>query len=225
MKRGWQNLFGIVLLMGFGSVAQAQTLYGPGGLFIHPTAFTSPQGRFGLNVSYFTQLVGSNTSTDWIPVSLTYSVSNRAEIGALFLERRFGEYRTSAGAFVRYQILPDATSHPALAIAGSYLDGDVKQSSVSAVFSHVFRHNGRTLLALHAGGQWARRSDIIDPSDGVSGFLAASVPLGSRFSLVGEAGTKFGFDRHETSAFGLTWQASKIIQLGIGFVNTGRSKD
>jgi hypothetical protein len=215
----------MLLLIAIVRLAHAQTLYGPGGLLIHPTALTPPQGQFGMNVSYYNQIIGTNTSTDWIPISLTYSISDRVEIGALFVDRRLGDYRTSEGGFARYRILADAPSHPAFAIAGSYLDGDVKQSSVSGVFSHVFRRGGHKLLVLHAGAQWARRSDIALPGDSLSGFLGAAVPLGDRFSLIAEAGTKFSFDRHETSAFGVSWQASKIVGISLGFVNTGRSKD
>src|ERR1043166_4958862 len=114
-----------ILMLGFaGTIASGQTVYGPGGLFIHPTAFTPSKDATGINVSYFTQKIGA-ARTEWIPVSLTYSPENRIELGALYVNRLArSEHRDSGGAFAKFQFLEPKDRRPAIAIAASYIGGD-----------------------------------------------------------------------------------------------------
>jgi len=197
----------------------AQTVYGPGGLFVHPTASTSPAGTQA-HLSWFTQEANGAVSR-WIPASLTYSPDGRMQYGGLFVSRRAGgRERPSAGAFAKYQIMRGSVLSPGIAVAGSYLGGDVQQSSLSIVGS------GRipaTTLTVHTGGQWARRADLPVSSDSFSRFLAVEASLGKGLRLVAESGSRFRFDREPASAYGLMWSSPRGYQLGIGWVNTGRS--
>jgi len=216
----------ITLLCGLWKSAQAQTAYGPGGLFVHPTAFVPARGTTDLNVSYFSQQLPPQRETEWLPVSLSYAVTDRAQLSALYVHRRAGAHQgDSGGLFGKYQIAPDTARSPAFALAGSFLSGDVKLSSLSGVLSHTFRDSGRPVLSLHLGGQWARRADIAHPQDSVGGFIGAEAPLGRKISLVGEWGTRFRFDPSHTSALGLMWNAGHGVRIGLGYVNVGRSRD
>ncbi len=197
----------------------AQTVYGPGGLFVHPTASAVPLGMRA-NLSWFTQ-EANGARSQWIPASLTYSPDGRLQFGGLFVSRRAGgRERPSGGAFGKYQIIRGSVLSPSIAIAGSFLGGDVQQSSLSAVGS------GRipaTPLTVHSGLQWARRADLPVSSDGFSRFLGVEASLGKGFRLVAETGTRFRFDREPASAYGLMWTGPGGWELGIGWVNTGRS--
>jgi hypothetical protein len=210
----------------FGGFARAQTAYGPGGLFVQPTAFLPPEHALNLNVSTFTQRIDGRPSSQWIPASLAYSFTNRLEAGPLFVHRSFngGEF-LSGGAFAKYSLAPDRPNRPAIALAGSFLTGDVRLASVGLVASHAFRSGDRTVFSLHAGGLWGRRDDITRPGDSLSAFVGADLPLGREFSIIAEYGSRFSFDYKERSAYGVVWRPKRGPQIGVGFVNTGRSSE
>lgn len=217
-------LVGLTVLLSLSSLGGAQTIYGPGGLFVHPSAFVPQRGAIGLNVSWFSQKIDAGGRTEWLPVSLTYGATERLEVGALYVNRRArGRQRDSGGVFAKYQIGKDSAGGPAIALAGSYVGGDVQQSSLSLVASHAFKRGDQTLFTAHLGGQWARRADIPVTKDDFGGFIGLELPLIDGLSLVGEAGTRFRFDRNSTSAIGLMWKARNGISIGVGYVNVGRS--
>src|SRR5438105_3861830 len=54
---------------------------------------------------------------------------------------------------LKYQVVPDAPSHPAFALTGSYLPHDHLESSVAGVFSHGFAAGRRVLAVLHLGAK------------------------------------------------------------------------
>lgn len=204
--------------------ARAQTVYGPGGLFVHPSAFTPRQGQVGLNASWLTQDGG--VRQEWTPVSVTYAVTDQAQIGVLHINRAYaGNGHSTRGLFGKYQIVPDSPNRPAVAIAATLLDADIEQYSVSGVASHDFMRNGRRMATGHVGVQWARRQDIADPKQDASLFVGAVVPIAQAWSLVGEYGTKFRFNKEAASAFGISWVGRDGLSLGVGWVNTGRSDD
>jgi hypothetical protein len=217
-----------MLLLGLwiGPAAQAQTAYGPGGLFIHPTATVPSRGALDLNLSWYTQRIEGQPTTQWIPVSVAYSATDRFQVGPLFLERLVKDRsRASGGLFARYLLTPDGLHHPAVALAGNFYAGDVRLASVSLVSSHAFRQRDRSLFTVHLGAQWARRSDIPRAQDSLSGFVALEAPLSQNFAAVAEYGTRFSFDYKERSALGVVWRPKGGLQVGVGFVNTGRSSE
>jgi hypothetical protein len=121
----------VSFLLGFavwciGSHVGAQTAYGPGGLFIHPTAFTPPKGTVSLSVSRFA--IKDDDGTDhWLPVSLTFSPSDKTQIGGLFVT----EDGASEGLFGKAELTADSPTRPAFGIAGSFLTGSKEQSSIA----------------------------------------------------------------------------------------------
>ena len=210
-----------VLLVCFAHLTgRAQTVYGPGGLFIHPTAFLPEQRSPQINLSWFTQ-EANGVESRWVPASLTFFPNKRAQLGGLFVSRRLrGAERTSGGLFAKYQLQEGGVLTPTLAVSGSYLGGDVQQSSLSAVGS--WRIPGLRGITGHSGYQWVRRADLPVSRDDLSSFLGVEVPIGPGFRLVGEMGSRMKFDRKAAAAVGVMWSGSRL-SLGVGFVNTGRS--
>ncbi|HLK60860.1 MAG TPA: hypothetical protein VKU00_30125 [Chthonomonadaceae bacterium] len=227
MPNRLNSLIGLMLLAMVGGPVSAQTIYGPGGLFVHPTAFPQARNSTTFNVSFLTQRDPDDTSeTGYLPISLVTNLNGRTDVGALYLHRNLGDQRReSGGLFARYALSPDRPDRPALAIVVSFLAGDVRQSSVTLVASHQITRIAtitRPLFTLHAGLMYGRRDDVAPASDGLSVYGGASVPLGHDFALIGEIGTQFAFDDRAASAFGLQY-TGRGYSLGIGFVNTGRS--
>ncbi len=223
-------------VLGFLSTAgAAQTTYGPGGLFIHPTAYLPRKSAIGLNSSYFRQTEARTRHGEWFPQSLTYSVTDRLQVGGLYLHRSIDDQdEDGLGAFAKAQLLAEGPDRPAVALAGSYVGGDFRYSSVALVASRRFRAGGRDTFIGHVGAQYASRPrfdpsrppDFEGPELGDSGlFVGGELPLGRAISLVAEAGTRFKFETHAESAIGLMWTGPGSLRVGIGVVNVGPSRD
>ena len=203
--------------------AGAQTIYGPGGLFVHPTAFTAHRGATGMNVTWFTQERNGGPRTEWLPVALTHAFTSQDEAGVLFIDRRTPSGHTSSGgAFFKHQFLQDSDSRPAVAIAASYIGGDIQLSSLSGILSHRLAQTGKQGITVHLGAQWVRRADIPVTQDDFAAFVGAELPLSREFRLVGDVGTRLKFDRSATSGVGIIWSSPHGFNLGIGYVNAGR---
>ncbi|HEV2471930.1 MAG TPA: hypothetical protein VGS41_04650 [Chthonomonadales bacterium] len=214
----------LLLLLAGHLPARGQTVYGPSGLFVHPSAYTSDRGAFGLNVSYFKQFLGNGIHADWLPVIATYGVTRKLEVGGIYVDRRFGKFdRGSQGAFAQYQLVPDSSTGPAVALVGSFIAGDLRQTTISAVASHTFGAGSKPGITLSGGLEWARRGDIPRPADAAGLFAGIEVPVGGGFRLVGEDGTRLSFDAAPASSFGAMWSGNGSMRLGVAFVNTGRS--
>jgi hypothetical protein len=197
-----------------------QTVYGPGGLFVHPTAFMEPSGSRA-NLSWFTQ-EANGVESRWIPASLTFDLDQDTQAGALYVSRLLrGAERSSGGVFFKRRIIRESVLSPGIAVIGSYLGGDVQQSSLSLAGS--WRIPAARGLTLHSGIQWARRADLPVSRDGFSRYMALDAPLGAGFRAVGEIGSRFSFDRKASSAYGLMWSGPGGLEVGVGWVNTGRS--
>src|ERR1051325_577933 len=109
MHRGRISLILALAAIGSASRAAAQTIYGPGGLFVHPTAFTAGRGATALNASWFTQKPDNGPASEWLPVALTHAFTSHDEAGALYIDRRTPAGHTSSGgAFLKHQFLPDS---------------------------------------------------------------------------------------------------------------------
>src|SRR5437016_851622 len=61
--------------------ARAQTVYGPGGLLINPSALIPARGELDLNVSWYSQHIEGQPTSQWIPVSLAYTPTDRLQLG------------------------------------------------------------------------------------------------------------------------------------------------
>jgi len=223
MRATW--LVGLVAVAAWVPPCAAQTVYGAGGLFIHPTALTPPRGDSTLSLSYFTQRLRGARS-EWLPASWALSPTDRVQAGAVFLHWQGGRVsRQSGGLFARWQLAPVGEGLPAVALAGSLLAGEVRLGQVSLVASQpLASHPWRGVVA-HAGLQWARRADIPTSDEDWSLFGGLEAPMGGGFRLVGEAGTRLGFNRRGALAVGILWSGPPGIRIGIGAANIGRSDD
>jgi hypothetical protein len=203
----------------------AQTAYAPGGLFVHPTAYTPRAHQFSTYAAAFTQDQALGINNSYYPLSFTYSPTDKLQVSALAVYHQAADdpSHTHLGTFLKYQFLPDTSSHPAFAITGSYIPGDHLESTVAGVVSHRFVHNGRVLTTAHLGIKWGRTSDEERGRDDVGGFVGLQVPLNREWNLVGETSTRLKFDRSSATSIGVMYQPRHGIGLSIALVNGGRS--
>jgi hypothetical protein len=206
--------------------AAAQTVYGQGGLLLHPSAFMRPAGSLNFGASYFSQRTGTTGRSEWNPYSLSYAFSGRAEFGVTAIRHQGTgiEAHTHVGPFVRYQFLPDTPSHPAVGLQASDLPSDLRQTTVAGVLSHRFGPARRAALTVHTGLEWVRTSGETGNQSDAAGFVGLQVPLTRELAITGEVGTKLKFERHSASAIGLMWASPAGPSVAIGWVNNGRSR-
>ena len=211
-----------VSLVCLATTARAQTIYGPGGLFVYPSAFTPVRGTFNLNASFFTQTETGRGRAEWQPTSLTYSPTDRAQLGASFIHRhREGESSGSGGVFGKYRLISSAPDHPAtVSVVGSYLGPGITQSSLGVVASQSFKEGDLTRYTGHLGVRWARKGS----QDGLAAFVGAQATLSPSVSVLAEFGTRFRFDVKASTGIGVVW-AGRGQSLGVGYVNTGGSQN
>jgi len=224
-KRPGLAILGAVLALGAGSAARAQTTYAPGGLFVHPTAFTPKAHQYSIYAAAFTQDQERGINNSYYPFSLTYSPSDRLQVSGLFVYHQAADdpSHTHEGVFLKYQILPDTRKTPAFAIAGAYVGNDHLESSVAGVFSHAFLRGTRVVAILHAGAKWGRTGEDDGNVDDVGGFVGAQLPMSRQWSLVGETSTRFKFDRSGASSVGVMYEPAHGPGISLGLVNGGRS--
>jgi hypothetical protein len=216
--------FGILCSLCCVAPAGAQTFYGAAGLFVHPTAFTAPPGSRNFNVTTLTQEVGQNRDR-YVPISAAWGLSPRAEAGLLAVYHTGEVTHTHwhGGAFAKYQFVADSARHPAVALTGTFRQHDLLESSVVGVMSHQFERNGRGWLTAHTGVKWGRSNAEHDHATGLAGFVGIEVPLSPRLRFVAETSTRLDFEAAAAQSFGLMWHAPNGQNVGIGFVNIGRS--
>jgi hypothetical protein len=223
--RGIFTLVCGLIALGIGSSAQAQTAYTPGGLFVHPTAFLPPAHQFSVYAAAFTQDQEMGINASYYPLSLNYTATDRLQVSALVVYHNMQDMppHTHLGAFLKYQIAPQTASHPAFAIAGSYVGKDMQESMVSGVASQRFTLHGRLVTIAHLGIKWGRTSDDDGNRTDVGGYTGVELPINRQWNIVGEISTRMKFDRAGASSIGLMYHARSGLGISLAVVNNGRS--
>jgi hypothetical protein len=208
-------------------------VYGPSGLFLHPTGYLPPDRHTTFGATYFTQVretPAGDVTTEWIPVFVDQRLTKRLEGGLVYLHQRVSsEDRTSYGGFAKYQLLPEQGSRPALALAADYLSGDLRSASGYLVASKQFG-TGRHPIRAHLGYVVTRRSDLQGASGRFSEtddapYAGLELFLTPKLRLVGEVEAKMKFYAEAPMSVGLMWTPERNVGLGIGWLNTGRSSE
>lgn len=219
------SVIGLLLLTLCAPCAFAQTAYAPGGLFVDPTAFTPREGQWNLYAAFFDQYEIEGKEDHYAPVNVIYSPTNSLEVSFLTVYHDgFGHpHHFHLGGFVKYQFIPDAPRHPAIAWTAAYVGRDHMQWSSAAVVSHAFLNSrGRASIIPSVGVKWGSASEDATGTD-FAGFVGLQVPVGHGFQVIGEESTKFKFDRGCASGIGASWTSRTGTTLTLGYVNTGRS--
>jgi len=215
----------LVSLGAYSRTADAQTAYAPGGLIIHPTAFTSPRNSFFLYSAAFTE--ESSATSSLYPTSLSYSPTDNLQVSAILAYHQSANLPSHShiGTFDKLQLVPDAPNHPAFAISYAYVANDFRETSVSGVASHNFTRNKHPLLTLHLGAEWMKVPPYAGSKQDTSGFVGLEVPLSRLWTVFGETGTRLDFDTASATSFGVMYHARHSPDFTLGFLNTGSSKD
>lgn len=223
-------LVGLLLAPG---VAYSGGVYGPSGLFLHPTGYLPPDRRPTWGLTYFTQTRETATgkrSIDWAPVFVDQRLSDRFEGGLVFVyQHALSDDLQSYGGFAKYQLSAEQDRRPALAVAVDYLSGDLRTASAYLVASKQFGTGDHPIRA-HLGYVVTRRSDLQGPGGRFhetddAPYAGLEILLTPRLRLVGEVEAKMEFYTRTPMSVGLMWSPSENVGLGVGWLNTGRSSE
>lgn len=212
--------------------AQAQSIYGPGGLFLNPTADFPARGQISPAALGLPQkLDDSSHRLTWTSYSLDYGLSDRVEVGATYLKvnpKGADFQQGSFGGYVKYRVLAEKAGRPALAIGGNLLGGgDSNARTAFAVLRYTPTPPGCIhQVHLHLGTMY------IDELEGIKRRQLspyAGVDLGLTHHLSAFAEIRNGLDAkslgpdgtHAPKSIGVVWKPVQNYKLVVVYGTNG----
>ena len=190
----------------------AQTIYGPGGLIVNPTAYMDHAGLFNINASLFNRQLAAPGTTTFYPISATYAFTDRFELGGVYLGRFDGPtHSDQAGVFIKQGLLTEAPGRPAVAIVGTSLQGGGNESSLTMVASKQIVRGFR----LHLGARGFNDTGF-GQLDG-NGIIGADFDVGRRFRVLLEADSRMKENPAGAQAYGLQYRSPQFTTT-VGFL-------
>jgi hypothetical protein len=208
---------------------RAQSLYGPGGLFLHPTADVPEKGQLTLGALVLPQRIPSIIPPDpafhrnptWGSVSLDFGLTEDIEIGATSM--MITDFKPSHGGFAKYRFLRESRRRPAAAVGFTYSDfgGTNSRAVFLALRKQVNADTERPIIG-HVGLQYIDvlagfPYEEIHPHGGVEWWL------NPRWTLIAEARSRGRSDFKVSTALSVSYQYGKGNRLVLTWANTGQS--
>jgi hypothetical protein len=206
--------------------ASAQSLYGPGGLFLHPTASLPPKGQLTPSLLLLPQHDPEDHVTrTWISGSLDYGLLRDLEIGGTVLKVTAWNRDPSGGGYFKYRFLRESATRPAMAFGFTGLGGgDVDTRIAFLALKKGFGAAGRHPITAHLGVQYA---DVVDGFSKHEFQPYAGVELGltSRLSFIAEGRPRMSQEFGTPLALTLSYRVSRRWHLAVTWANNGRSDE
>ncbi len=219
--RRWLSL-GLLLLL-LAPPCAAQSLYGPGGLFLHPSASTPPKGRITPSFLFLPQ---HNPQADvtriWLTGGLDYGLTDDLEIGAAVLKVTGGDRDPSAGGYFKYRFLRETAARPAVAVGFTGLGGGDVDTRIGFLALQKGGRVGRHSLTGHLGVQYA---DVVDGFSKHQFQPYAGLELGitSRLRFIAEGRPRMNQELGTPFALTLAYRAADRWTFALTWGNAGRS--
>jgi len=215
-------LAGLILLAA--APAGAQSLYGPEGLFLHPTASLPPKGRltpgFLLLPQYNPDVKQTRT---WLSGFIDYGVTDDLEVGFAAVKVFNWERDASFGGFAKYRLVREGATMPAVAVGFTGLGGGDVDTRIGflAARKQFGIGKGRHIV-VHAGVQYV---DFVDgnPRDEFEPFAGLELGLTSRLSFIAEGRPRQTHDFGTPLALSLAYRVSDRWRLAVSWANNGLS--
>jgi hypothetical protein len=212
------------LAVGLMAPASAQSLYGPEGLFLHPTASVPPAGRltpgFLVLPQYNPEVKETRT---WLSGFLDYGVTDDLEIGFAAVKVFDWERDASFGGFAKYRLVRETTTRPAFAVGFTGLGGgDVDTRIAFAAARKQFGIGQNRFLVVHAGVQYVVLVDG-NERDEFEPFAGVELGLTTRLSFIVEGRPRQRHDFGTPLALTLAYRVSDRWRLAVSWANNGLS--
>lgn len=225
MRRSLLSLAGGLLLLCAGP-AGAQSLYGPGGLFLHPTATLPPKGRLTPGLLVLPQHNPEARATrTWLSGSLDYGLTDDIEIGFTAVKVTNWDRDPSFGGFVKYRFLKEGILRPAVAVGYTQLGfGDVNTRTAFLAARKQISVGKRRLIVFHVGVQYAEEIDGVE-RDEFQPYAGIELGLTSRLSFIVEGRPRGNRDFGTPLALTLAYRVSDRWRLAVTWANNGLSDE
>lgn len=232
----WVGFSLAAALIAIGGPVAAQSVYGPGGLLLNPTASFPQKGQITPAILVIPTDRPAGDKRTWVSYSLGYGLSEKWEVAATYLKVNPSGGPTfggagSAGASAKYRLLEGKPGErPDVAIGGGFLSGgdsDASLGYVAARFSPQ-REETRNRAYLHAGLMYAGELNGYRRNDWAV-YGGADVEITPKLTLFGEirsemdAETDAASDLHPPSAIGVVWRPTRGLKLVVAWANNGTS--
>ncbi|MCC2671276.1 MAG: Exopolysaccharide biosynthesis protein YbjH [Armatimonadetes bacterium] len=215
-------ILGALLLLS-GAPVSAQTLYGPGGLFLHPTASFPEPGKVTPAILVLPQYNPSAKSTrTWISGSVDYGLSRDLEVGATIVKVSGWDRDPSTGGYIKYRLLQETARRPAVALGYTQLGGGDVNARVGFLALKKQVSQGAHPVTTHLGVMFVDEVDSIthhrwEPYAGIE------VGLASKLSLLAEGRARTEHDLGTPLALTRVYKPSKDWKLAFTWANAGHS--
>lgn len=212
------------LALAAGAPASAQSLYGPGGLFLHPTASLPEAGRFTPSLLVLPQHnpVRDVTRT-WISGSVDYGVLPDLEVGATLLKVAGWHESPSYGGYFKYRLRRESLTMPAVAIGYTHLDGGSFNTRIG--FLALRKQLGvadRRLVVGHLGVQYADRVDGLSKHE-LQPYAGLELGLVPRLTLSLEGRPRMNNEFGTVLGVTLAYKVNDDWRLALTWANNGQS--
>lgn len=151
----WGWFWGLALVGAWG-----QSAYGPGGLFMIPSAYTSPEGQANLGMMGGREGMWAPHGPHehfWLSTALAYGATDRLQVGFTHILIQDADAKPTWGVFGKYQLRPEKGNRPAIALSGVWLPvWHWRTEAVALSASKSFRFSDSVTAHLHAGALHAR---------------------------------------------------------------------
>jgi hypothetical protein len=206
--------------------ASAQSLYGPGGLFLHPTASFPPQGRLTPAILVLPQHHPEARSTrTWISGSVDFGLTPDLELGASVVKVAGWQRDPSAGGFFKYRLRREGTLLPAVAVGYTHLGGGDVDTQVG--FLALRKQLGvgkRRLVVAHLGVQYANRIDGEERKE-FQPYGGLELGLTSRLTFAFEARPRGNNEFDAPMALTLSYRVADYWKVAVTWANNGLSDE
>ncbi len=218
-------LLGMGLLVFSVAGARAQSIYGPGGLFLYPTADVPPQGQATLGVLVLQQRIPPtpplHTNPTWGSTSLDYGLTPDLEIGATSLA--ITDFKPSYGGYFKYRFLRGNASQPSMAVGATYSrSGDNSTRSAFLALRKQLNTDPAHAIIGHVGVMYINVLAGI-PYNQYQPYGGVEWGLGKQLSLIAEARPRGKGDFKTSSALSLAYRYGRGGLLVVTYANTGQS--
>lgn len=206
--------------------AGAQSLYGPGGLFLHPTASMPQKGRLTPGLLVLPQHNPDAGSTrTWISGSVDYGLTDDLELGATVVKVAGWDRDPSFGGYVKYRLMRETLTRPALAVGYTQLGfGDVNTRIAFAALRKQFGIGRRRLIVTHLGVQYADEVDGLKRRQ-LQPYAGIELGITSRVSFIAEIRPRLEHDFGTPLALTLAYKPTRDWRLAVTWANNGLSDE
>jgi hypothetical protein len=225
----------LALIFVLGGGTEAQSIYGPGGLFLNPTADFPAKGQltpaFLLIPQESNELGGRRT---WTSYTLDYGLTDRLEIAGTYLRVNPGSSGFRDGSFggsLKYKVIEGQPGRrPDVAVGIGILgSGDVDaQVGFVALRYSLKEQEPRHPAHFHLGALYAddlngvTHQDLV-PYGGVDYTLTRNLIAFAEMRARMRAKPIGASDTEPPSAVGLVWRPTASLKLALALANNGWS--